>query len=154
MRYLCNKYPQHIGDWYPAKCYVERAKIDEYLDFHHTNTRKCSFYIFNSLFAKNMGIPTDPQFVEAEAKKNVERALKAISNHYLASTDFLTGSKPTLADLSAYYEIQFLVLVGETFEKWPKVKAWLDRMGQIKEVREANKVFLKVASKQNPNAKL
>ena len=28
MRYLCNKYPENIGDWYPAKCYVQRAKID------------------------------------------------------------------------------------------------------------------------------
>lgn len=71
MRYICNKYPEHVGDWYPAHCYVARAKIDEYLDFHHTNTRKCSFYIFNSLFAKNIGIPTDPQFVQDEAKKQV-----------------------------------------------------------------------------------
>ena len=103
MRYICNKYPERIGDWYPAKCHVTRARIDEYLDFHHTNTRKCSFYIFNSLFAKNMGIPTDPQYVEEEARKNVERSLKAISNHYLANSDYIAGSKPTLADLSAYY---------------------------------------------------
>lgn len=63
MRYLCNKYPQHVGDWYPASCNVQRARIDEYLDFHHLNTRKCSFLIFNSVFAKNLGLPADPSFV-------------------------------------------------------------------------------------------
>lgn len=78
IRYLCNKYPNHVGDWYPAQDYVKRAKIDEYLDFHHTGTRKCSFFIFNSIFAKNIGIPTDPQYVPEEAKKVVHRALKQI----------------------------------------------------------------------------
>ena len=34
------------------------------------------------------------------------------------------------------------------------MKEWLSRMGQIKEVREANSTFIKVITKQNPNAKL
>lgn len=78
IKYLSNKYPEHVGEWYPAKDFVKRAKIDEYLDFHHTNTRKCSLFIFNSVIAKNIGIPTDPQFVAEEAKKNVHRTLKLI----------------------------------------------------------------------------
>ena len=28
IRYLCNKYPNNVGDWYPAQDYVKRAKID------------------------------------------------------------------------------------------------------------------------------
>ena len=52
------------------------------------------------------------QFVQAEAKKNVDKALKDISKYYLANNNFITGENPTLADLSAYYEIQFLMLVG------------------------------------------
>lgn len=46
------------------------------------------------------------------------------------------------------------MLAGENFEKYPKLKAWLERMGEIKEVREANGTFIKVIKKQNPNAKL
>lgn len=68
MRYLATKYPENVGNWYPQSCMVKRAKIDEYLDFHHTNTRKCANLIFNSLFAKTIGIQ-DPQF-------NAERATK------------------------------------------------------------------------------
>lgn len=37
MRYLVSKYnlPDH---WYPSNI-ERRAKVDEYLDWHHTNTR-------------------------------------------------------------------------------------------------------------------
>ena len=37
MRYICNKYnlPDH---WYPADL-QKRSKVDEYLSWHHTNTR-------------------------------------------------------------------------------------------------------------------
>ena len=46
------------------------------------------------------------------------------------------------------------MLTGQNFEKWPIIKGWLDRMGQIKEVKQANHVFIKVIGKFNPNAKL
>lgn len=55
----------------------------------------------------------------------MERALRAIEKYYLGKTNFIAGDKPTLADLSAYYEILFLMLAGENFEKYPKLKAWL-----------------------------
>lgn len=110
--------------------------------------------IFNSVFAKNLAIPPDPLYKEEIARKDVYKALKAVSTYYLGKSNFIAGDKPTIADLSAYYEIQFLLLTGENFEKWPVIKGWLDRMGQIKEVKQANQVFIKVIGKFNPNAKL
>ena len=68
MRYLCLKSPTHLNKWYPVNDLAKRAKIDEYMDFHHTNTRKCALLIFNSLFAKNLGIQ-NPDFNEEVAKK-------------------------------------------------------------------------------------
>ena len=54
--------------WYPKNDSKRAAKIDEYLDFHHggekdynIGTRKCSYYIFNSLFAKAFNM-VDPAF--------------------------------------------------------------------------------------------
>ena len=35
---------------------VKKAKINEYMDFHHLHTRLCANLIFNTLFAKNLGI--------------------------------------------------------------------------------------------------
>lgn len=63
MRYICSKYPEDIGNWYPQDNLIKRAKIDEYLDFHHTNTRKCAFLLFHTVFAKNMKLNPDSQFV-------------------------------------------------------------------------------------------
>lgn len=48
MRYLCRKYslPDH---WYPSDN-KKRAKIDEYLDWHHTNLRiGAARYVFESV---------------------------------------------------------------------------------------------------------
>lgn len=68
IRYLCLKYPQKLEKWYPVHDLVKRAKIDEYLDFHHTNTRKCAMLIFNTLFAPNLGIDNS-KFDKEQAKK-------------------------------------------------------------------------------------
>ena len=38
------------------------------MDFHHTNTRRCAYLIFNSLFAKKIG-RVDPGFEPERAKK-------------------------------------------------------------------------------------
>lgn len=109
MRYLTERHPENIGNLYPKDNLLVRAKIDEYLDFHHTNTRKVSYYVFNLIFAKQLGIPTDPQYIAEEAKKVVERALTSIEKVYLQN-GYIVGDNLTLADLSAYYEITFLFL--------------------------------------------
>ncbi len=61
--------------WYPKQDNKRAAKIDEYLDYHHTGKnilsigiRKCSYLIFNTLFAKAFN-REDPSF-------NPEKALK------------------------------------------------------------------------------
>ena len=59
------------------------------------------------------------------------------------------GNTLTIADLSAYYEVQFLMLIGEKYEKWPNMRRWMERMGKIDEVVLANKVFLKILNKRN-----
>lgn len=94
-----------MGEWYPGKNIQKLAKIDEYLDFHHNNTRKCHFYVFNVMFAKKIRGRTDAQFVEPEARNHVETALATIERYYLKNGDnaFLLGDHPTLADLSAYF---------------------------------------------------
>ena len=151
IRYLVGKYPQHLQEWYPAEL-VKRAKIDQYLDFHSSDTRKCAFLILNVSYGKKYGFG-DPDFNEAKARKDVEVVLKNFIDHFLKDQLFITGDKPTIADITAYYEIQFLMLVGEDFSKWEKIDQWLMRMGEINEVRKANKAFIKIMSKRNPKAK-
>lgn len=49
MKYLSKAYkvPEH---WYPRTDIKKAAKIDEYLDYHHTGTRLFSTYVFRSVF--------------------------------------------------------------------------------------------------------
>ena len=55
MRYLCQKFKLN-ENWYPSKNLTRMAKIDEYLDFHHLNTRLVAKMVFNTMFAKKLGI--------------------------------------------------------------------------------------------------
>ncbi len=90
MRYICGKY-QLPQNWYPSdKDLTRTAKIDEYLDFHHLNSRMCANLIFNTLFAKKIGVP-DPSFNEEKAKKNVEHALSCVESVYLSKGDYIVG---------------------------------------------------------------
>ena len=153
IRYLAARYPAHAGQWYPQSCPVGRAKIDEYLDYHHLNTRRCANLIFNTLFAKKLG-REDPLFNAERARKEVHHTLNLFCENYIGKHKFIAGDQPTAADLSAYYEIQFLYLLKFDFSSWPRLLEWMGEMGKIAEVREANSVFIKLISKTNPDAKI
>lgn len=45
-------------------------------------------------------------------------------------------------------------MVGENFERWGNIAAWLKRMKKIQEVQEANKVFIKLLPKINAKANM
>lgn len=125
---------------------ARRAKIDEYLDFHHTNTRNTAFYIFNKVIKKSFGLPIG-NFNEEKAIKNYERVYDFIEKNYLNESDFLVGDKISIADLSAYEEIQSLYLTNTTLEKWPKMYKWMKIMSEIPEVAKVDKIYYKVADK-------
>jgi glutathione S-transferase len=49
MRYLANS--SSLPDNFYPKDYIQRAKVDSYLDWHHSNTRKAGWLIFNTMVA-------------------------------------------------------------------------------------------------------
>lgn len=81
LRYLCLKFnlPEH---WYPRNDLPRQAKINEFLDFHHSNTRKCSYLAFHVLFAPLLGFG-DPTFNEEFTVKVVKAALRNFQKIYL-----------------------------------------------------------------------
>lgn len=48
------------------------------------------------------------------------------------------GEYPSIADLSAFYEIEFLMLLDYDFGKWKGLARWMKYMKGIKEVNVAN----------------
>lgn len=62
MRYICRS--RNVGlDIYPFNDAKKLGKIEAYLDWHHTNTRKCAWYIFNEVMVKQLGLKSigDPE---------------------------------------------------------------------------------------------
>nr|XP_033333518.1 glutathione S-transferase theta-1-like [Megalopta genalis]XP_033333519.1 glutathione S-transferase theta-1-like [Megalopta genalis] len=131
LRYLCKEFP--VADhWYP-KDSKDQAKVDEYLEWQHLNTRfHCGLY-----FRKKYLIPlitSKPTSIEAIAKckKNMIECLDLLENIWLKDKLFLTGSKVAIADLLGACEIEQVRLAGyDPREGRPRLSNWLTRVAQI-----------------------
>jgi len=105
-----------------------RAKVDEFLHWHHTNTRLFTLQILRPAAAKAAGgaSPADLAFLEkADALIEKEMTLLEtfLDKDYIAHTD-----APTVADYAAYCEIDQLEMMGYDFAKYANVTAWIARM--------------------------
>jgi glutathione S-transferase len=133
LQYLCET--RGWDDLYPSgeAFAFKRAKIQEYLHFHHGNTRQGS-----TLFAAK--VRSDLR-VSAGAVRGAKRAtantVDILEEHWLRDgRRFLVGDTPTIADLSAYTELcqhgaGFSNTGADLFEGKPRVVAWMARCSQL-----------------------
>ncbi|TYZ61372.1 hypothetical protein PybrP1_005242 [[Pythium] brassicae (nom. inval.)] len=118
-------------DLYPTDP-LARAKVNEYLHWHHTNTRLFTQKIIRPLLSKKLGAPVTPEML-ADIKK-VDETMTKVSERLekFLVKDFIAHSDaPTIADFAAYCEFDQLELIGYDFAKFPKVHAWLKRMEAV-----------------------
>nr|XP_050860469.1 glutathione S-transferase theta-3-like [Vespula vulgaris]XP_050860479.1 glutathione S-transferase theta-3-like [Vespula vulgaris]XP_050860489.1 glutathione S-transferase theta-3-like [Vespula vulgaris] len=130
VRYLCREYkiPQH---WYPSSS-REQAKVDEYLEWQHLNTRsKCSSYFFiKFLKPLRTGKPSKPEQIK-QYKAQMIDCLDLIENIWLKDKLFLTGNEISISDIFGACELEQLRLAGyDPRAEWPGIKAWLERVQQ------------------------
>ena len=75
-----------------------------------------------------------PESVQREKRATFTRALEALDTGWLATSRYLVGEAPTLADFAAYVEIGQL-RPGFTnvydFSQLPNVRRWLDDMMKV-----------------------
>mgnify|MGYP006161649731 CR=1 FL=1 len=129
MCYLCNKY--EWVDLYP-KGHEERAKIDDFLHYHHRNIKEASLAYFAPMARPDLGLTDD---VINMAKRLFKNGLNALETQWLKKNNYICGDKATIADIAAYVEIgqlqsQFTNLFN--FEPFPNINRWLERMTQMK----------------------
>mmetsp|Transcript_21243 Transcript_21243/g.24683 ORF Transcript_21243/g.24683 Transcript_21243/m.24683 type:complete len:227 (-) Transcript_21243:162-842(-) len=148
MRYLCNS--QKVEEnWYPADP-KERALVDWYLDWHHFNIRPITYYLRDIMAEKN-GMPA-PSDKEKELKL-FSAGLDRIETQLLETNKYLVSKeKPTLADLTAIYEICQLPAIGIDISKYPKIQEWVGRMFAIEGVDKANEGFKQFVAAQKKKA--
>jgi glutathione S-transferase len=129
MCYLCNKY--EWTDLYPNQ-HEARAKVDDFLHYHHRNIKEASVGYFAPMARPDLGLTED---VINMSKRLFSSGLRALETQWLEKNSFITGDEVTIADIAAYVEVgqlqsQFTNLFD--FEPFPNVTRWLNAMTQLK----------------------
>uniref|UniRef100_A0A1B6F1V4 Glutathione S-transferase theta class 1 n=1 Tax=Cuerna arida TaxID=1464854 RepID=A0A1B6F1V4_9HEMI len=128
LRYLCRELdiPDH---WYP-KDSLQQAKVDEYLEWQHLNTRLfCAMFVhYKVLKPKFAGEPQDEKMI-SYTFKGMQNALDVICNVWLKDQKYLCGDKISVADLLGVCELEQPRLGGYDVSKdRPILKAYMDRV--------------------------
>eukprot|EP00667_Euglena_gracilis_P018553 EG_transcript_19713 len=133
--YLADKY--HWHDLYPLDL-QSRARVNQYLHWHHSNTR----LLTPLLFFPALGFaPYDPALAEEKVPQVMGRL-----DQLLSGSNFLCGPQVTLADLLAYGDVgqlhpRFLDLLH--FGPYANVARWVEAMAALPEHDAAHQGLVK-----------
>ena len=108
-----------------------RARIDQYLHYHHRNVREASTGLVAPRIRKDLDIP---EVIQASAARSLSGALHMLESYPLAEGAYIVGDQLTLADIAAYAEIGQLQPCFTNlfdFSAYPRVQQWLDRMQAV-----------------------
>ncbi|OWF47901.1 glutathione S-transferase theta-1-like [Mizuhopecten yessoensis] len=165
LKYLAVKY--NVADhWYPRTDLQAQARVDEYMNYQHMNTRYNGGMIFQQLVIIPRAMRAKIQWPMVEnARNRLENVVSHLENYFLKDNKpYLCGSDISLADLLGICELMQLYACCEEniYESNPVVKAWVDRVmaRTAPHFEEANKIVNRsrsVYSKQKKaqeNAKL
>lgn len=150
MAYLANKH--QWTDVYPTEPRA-RAKVDQYLHWHHTNARQITAKVFRALmirtvaeatpeqlagdlfrpYAKrNWGKPTAETLQQIRDKDAIIGGVLEKVEQFLVKPYVAESETPTLADFQCYCELDQIEALGIfDFKPFPKTLAWMQRMKQL-----------------------
>lgn len=143
MVYLAEKHGW--TDLYPTDVHAH-AKVNQYLNWHHTNTRHITSKVLVPLMhtKQNTGTPEEAVMIKETPvllNKLAENMEKLLVKDFVAESDH-----PTVADFAAYCEFVQLEFMGIfDFAKYTKLSAWMKSMKKVPhhdEIHEALDSFL------------
>ena len=131
--YLCRA--NGFTDWYDPRDVKAAARTDQYMSHHHGGARRVSNEVFRPMMTSLLGKTEWTDEVAAAAKKVSSREAANFERAFLpkGGPAFITGSKPTIADLLAYPEFaQVPQVLGPDFElEEGRAKEWVQRMSEL-----------------------
>jgi len=151
LRYVAQKY-NVSENWYPRKDVQKQARVDEFLNWHHTGLRKPCVDVVIAKMRSRMPffspsiVPLDAEKLK-ELQEGVKKVLNEIEKYYLKGKPFITGDEISVADLTGYCELMQLDSVEEEdlFKSNEAVYQWMKRVeakvGQFTEVSAEQKSF-------------
>ncbi|PAA57009.1 hypothetical protein BOX15_Mlig004100g1 [Macrostomum lignano] len=152
LRYLCRRFPCP-DHWYP-KDLQARARIDQYLDWQHLNTRLNAALLFQTLVIRPRatGQPVDQQRADFY-RQELAGTLDHLENFFLRDTPYLAADRISIADLLAACELEQPTACGFSYsaESHPRLLAW---MGRVKadlapHFEEAHRILYMVRDRYN-----
>lgn len=153
LTYLCEKYK--LDKWYPLDSTVtatqQRAKINEYLSFHHFSSRQMSIKVFrpfiDNLFSGKKWSREDANTHSDMIMKTAAKFQTVCLSH--GSGPYVNGmSHPTIADLMAYPEFAQISQMGianyADNQELKQFNVWMNNMSSLPEHDNIHQTVLKV----------
>ncbi|RDD42400.1 Glutathione S-transferase theta-1 [Trichoplax sp. H2] len=128
LKYVADQYK--VSDhWYPADL-AKRARINEYMSWHHSNTRSSCIGLFRLAYL-------GPRFFnkkvdEKERQDAVDKLNKTadfIESYFLKDSEYINSNSISIADLLAVCEFSQLIIVDyDVAQGRPKVAKWVQNI--------------------------
>ena len=136
---------QGWDDLYP-KDIKKRAKVNQWLHWHHTNVRPCTLYYFRPQLMQMQGFGSGLTPEKAKKGQKLMKDTFAVMKYgALNKTSFLAGDSYTLADICLYCELDQLEALGTfDFAPYPEVVQWMGRMKALPEHDTIRKSLIKL----------
>jgi len=150
LTYLALKHK--IEDYYPSKNIQRRAKIDEYLHWHHENTR-----LITKAYLRPLSLQLDAagQQQVQQQKKLVSITLRLIEKERLSHHDYLIDNNVSLADLLCFEEVIQLKEISFVYDKndqkkfendYKLINKWCERIKSLPQYDKTHEILKKLGS--------
>ena len=127
VQYLADQKP--ASGLAPANGTMERVRLQEWLNFTTSELHKTYGLFFR---------PTTPADFKVISKEHLGTRLNWLETQ-LAGKQYVTGNKFTIADAYLFTVLRWSPFASISLDKWPNIKAYVDRMAARPKVQEAMK---------------
>eukprot|EP01138_Halocafeteria_seosinensis_P004078 gb/GECG01004170.1/.p1 GENE.gb/GECG01004170.1/~~gb/GECG01004170.1/.p1 ORF type:complete len:244 (+),score=21.50 gb/GECG01004170.1/:1-732(+) len=149
MRYLATTQEAVGPNWYPRDA-KRRARVDEYLDWHHLNIRATAGrLVFPAVMMPLMGmdVPSNIEDLVKESTEGLDKALRLLDEK-LSKQKYVAGDEVSIADLSCFCELYQLETLPFDYQRYSNLSKWYHgRMQSLEHVKEINEIINRVVER-------
>ncbi|CDW80399.1 glutathione s-transferase theta-1-like [Stylonychia lemnae] len=128
-----------VPEHYWPKELKERYRVDQFLEYYQFHFRPALLSPLRTRigqkFAK-MDIPQDVLDFQEQNKKTALDTLERLLHQY--EGDFLASNQISIGDFQIYFELTNLILLKETWETYPAITAWYNKVSENEHVKKIN----------------
>ncbi|UJR17444.1 hypothetical protein I4U23_004339 [Adineta vaga] len=128
MRYLCAS--RNLPDHYYPSDVKERAKVDFWLDWHHTNLRHGAIRLIRAnVFGPMRNLPQQTIDESRQEGETVIKASLSFMEEALGKSSYIAGGNQlSIADIAMACEVAMFPVFGASTEGYPNVQAWMKKL--------------------------